>query len=1120
MRIVFQNIALVILYFTAGWGAWLLAIPPYYASLFWPSAGFALAFSYLYGYRVLPGVFFGAGLLAIFSPAVKNIELQTYFSAFGLGAGAALQAFLGVFLMRRFWQGHARFYTLRSITLFSALGVLSCIVSASLAFLVFYLRGSLSFSGFFDFWRSWFIGDVLGVLVVAPLVVLILNSGGVSRKRKFTVCVPVIILFVTILGLFTTIKTKDFESRQEAFQMDVERIQYDLETELGIYRHEMGAVHSFYEASSYVDRDEFEIFVGRALAENKGIHAMGWTPYVSDEHLDDFLAQAREVYPGEDYSLKMFAPEGGIVPSGRNDFYLPIYYTSSYPASKNILGIDLMSSPVRAAAISHARTTGELSASEPIELIDTDDGRNAGFVLFHPVYEDGSRRALKGMLVGAFQYSQVVGQVMSSWEGRGVELLLKVTDGSQMKAVYHTREDLLIENVNILDDFLIEVPIKFANQEWLFCFYVHPDFYYANINFSIWYVLIAALFFLYSLSVFLLTLTGQAVTMEKSIADKTQEISYKNKFLNIIMDSVPDMIFVKDKNFNVVQANQAFFDKYAPDQRETLLGRTGLEMFSKDERDVYLANDKKAFAEGFSEVEENNTDYRGVTRTLFTRKVRFHDENNEPFLLGYARDITDFLNAQRKLETILDTTADGLITIRENGVIETFNKACEKIFGYEAAEVVGKNVNILMPEEQARDHGAYLDRYLQTNEQHIIGKSREVIAKRKDGTLFPVDLSVAEVQLGGRKIFSGVLRDITERKKAEELSRQIAQIFNNSSIEFYIFDAETYEFLVVNAAAVKNMGYLEDELIGRRPSEFVEAYRNDKFYGMAAQLVSGEKDRFEFDMQHTRKDGSVYDVLANIQFTQFNGRPAFIASMLDTTERNKIVAELRRSNKELENFAYVTSHDLKAPLRHVSMSAGFFKEQFGDKMDAKAQELLDAMLNGTGRMQDMIEGLLVYSRVGREAEKFTRVKLSDSVLAARQNLVAETHSSGAVIENDFLPVVDANRHLMVQLFQNLIQNAIKYRQEGVAPHIKISAEVRGDEVEVSVADNGIGIDAAYADKVFQIFQRLHRDNEYEGVGIGLSICQRIVEFHGGRISLDKTYSGGTRVVFTLPKNKH
>ena len=276
MPVVIQNIALIIMYFAAGHAAWALAIPPLYASVFWPSAGVALAFCYMYGYRVLPGVFLGAGMLAIFAPMVEAVDVGTLAGAAGIGLGSAVQAWFGCFLLRKFIGQETRLCELRSIALFSAFSVFSCLISASIAFVTFFLRGFVEIDGFLEFWQPWFIGDVLGVLIVTPLLLLFLNKTAVSSQRKLAVLVPIIILFLGILAFFANIKDKNFLGQQSLFQKNAELIQRELVLEFERYDEEMEAMHSFYMASQEVDRNEFKIFVKHALEENTGILLWFW----------------------------------------------------------------------------------------------------------------------------------------------------------------------------------------------------------------------------------------------------------------------------------------------------------------------------------------------------------------------------------------------------------------------------------------------------------------------------------------------------------------------------------------------------------------------------------------------------------------------------------------------------------------------------------------------------------------------------------------------------------------------------------------------------------------------------------------------------------------------------
>jgi signal transduction histidine kinase len=225
--------------------------------------------------------------------------------------------------------------------------------------------------------------------------------------------------------------------------------------------------------------------------------------------------------------------------------------------------------------------------------------------------------------------------------------------------------------------------------------------------------------------------------------------------------------------------------------------------------------------------------------------------------------------------------------------------------------------------------------------------------------------------------------------------------------------------------------------------------------------------------------------------------------------------DLERSNTELEQFAYVASHDLQEPLRKVASFCQLLQRRYIGQLDARADQYIEFAVDGAKRMQALIDDLLAFSRVGRAERTPTLVSCAKALSQARVNLTGEIRKSGAVIESTDLPSVKAEFTLLTSLFQNLISNAIKFRGDR-PPAVRLSATRRDDDWLFSVADNGIGIEPEFADRVFVIFQRLHDRTKYAGTGIGLSMCRKIVEHYGGRIWLDTEYHGGAKFDFTLP----
>ncbi len=229
----------------------------------------------------------------------------------------------------------------------------------------------------------------------------------------------------------------------------------------------------------------------------------------------------------------------------------------------------------------------------------------------------------------------------------------------------------------------------------------------------------------------------------------------------------------------------------------------------------------------------------------------------------------------------------------------------------------------------------------------------------------------------------------------------------------------------------------------------------------------------------------------------------------------KNAQELKRSNAELEQFAYVASHDLQEPLRMVSSFTQLLAKRYKDKIDSDANDFISYAVEGANRMQRLINDLLNYSRIQTKGKTFEETSCSEILGQVRANLQVAIEKSSALITNDFLPTVNADPVQMTQLFQNLIDNAIKFSGE-LPPRIHISAEKKDNEWVFSVCDKGIGIEPQFNEHIFVIFQRLHDREKYPGTGIGLAVCKRIVERHGGRIWVESEMGKGTTFYFTIP----
>lgn len=374
---------------------------------------------------------------------------------------------------------------------------------------------------------------------------------------------------------------------------------------------------------------------------------------------------------------------------------------------------------------------------------------------------------------------------------------------------------------------------------------------------------------------------------------------------------------------------------------------------------------------------------------------------------------------------------------------------------------------------------------------------------------------------------------MTERLQAsrEELSRTAEQLRLSNAYNRNLLEASLDPFVAigpdgiitdVNQATEKVTGRLRDELLG---TDFADYFTEPEKARAGYEQAFREGFVQDYSLEIRQWGGGIIYVLYNASVYRDEGGMVIgvFAAARDITRLKqaedglmRVVTELERSNRELEQFAYVASHDLQEPLRMVSSYTQLLAERYEGQLDDKARKYIDYAVDGAVRMQRLINDLLSYSRINTKGKAPEPVDSREVLGEALRNLAAAIEENRAIIVNDDLPAVRADAGQLCQLFQNLIGNAIKFRSADL-PRIRVSVQDHGQEWCFSVQDNGIGIDPQYAEKVFVIFQRLHTRQEYPGTGIGLALCKRIAERHGGRIWFESESGKGSTFYFTLPK---
>ncbi len=360
-------------------------------------------------------------------------------------------------------------------------------------------------------------------------------------------------------------------------------------------------------------------------------------------------------------------------------------------------------------------------------------------------------------------------------------------------------------------------------------------------------------------------------------------------------------------------------------------------------------------------------------------------------------------------------------------------------------------------------------------------------------------------------------------------SDQIFETIVQNITEPVLFIDKDFNILWTNKAFQEQTGYKTEEIIGNKCYRLTHHSKTPcQLPNHLCPIAEAQKTGKTATVTHTHFDKKGNELFVEIMVYPVKDKEGkiiqFVYIYRDITERKRaekalkqMSDELTRSNADLKQFAYIVSHDLKEPLLTVEGFVKLLARRYKGKLDDKADEFLKYIINGTQRMQELIKDLLEYSQVGAKAEKFKSTNCSFVVDKAIGNLQATIKKSNAVVTYDELPTVMADISQMVSLFQNLIGNAIKFRSEE-EPRVHISADRKEDEWIFSIKDNGIGIDSKDAERIFIVFQRLHNKDEYPGTGIGLAICKKIVERHGGRIWVESKIGKGSIFYFTIPFN--
>jgi PAS domain S-box-containing protein len=651
------------------------------------------------------------------------------------------------------------------------------------------------------------------------------------------------------------------------------------------------------------------------------------------------------------------------------------------------------------------------------------------------------------------------------------------------------------------------------------------------------------------------SLADQSTQLEALIKTATRDIAVRqdaDKHLaqmearyRGLLEAAPDAMVVVDQAGAIVLLNlQA--EKQFGYRRDELVGQQVKTVIPKGFAERLIADDARTAAEALAQQIGTGLELIGRRKdgSEFPMELMLSPlESDEGILVTAAiRDIGVRKEAEEHLAQmearyrgLLEAAPDAMVVVNQIGEIVILNLQAEKQFGYRRDELLGLPVKNIIPEGFAERLIADGTRTAAEALAQQIGTGLELIGRRKDGSGFPIELMLSPLENSDGVLVTAAIRDVTARqadqdalRASEEWHRMAVEV---TEIGTWVWDIARDE-ITWSDQFRKMFGLTSDDALS--------------YQAMFQTVHADDREELDRSMKRSLELGRPYDV--EYRITWPDGSEHWIASkgrvrrnpegapesmqgtILDVTERkagqdsiaarpalDRTSAELMRSNADLQQFAYVAAHDLQEPLRMVSSYTQLLSKRYKGRLDASADEFITFAVDGAQRMQLLISDLLSYCQVGTAGQAFSETSTSDALASALQNLHGAIEESGGSVTQDKLPTLVADHAQLVQLFQNLVGNALKYRGTE-PPRVHVSAKKNAAKEWVfSVRDNGLGIAPKYFSKIFLMFQRLHGRDEFSGTGIGLSLCKKIAERHGGRIWVKSAAAGGSTFYVALPE---
>ena len=606
----------------------------------------------------------------------------------------------------------------------------------------------------------------------------------------------------------------------------------------------------------------------------------------------------------------------------------------------------------------------------------------------------------------------------------------------------------------------------------------------------------------------------------------------QSRYQAYLLENINDAVIAADGNYVLKSWNPAAEKMYGW-KAEEVIGRRGVDLLQTEFPNVDPAEMRRQIAEtGRYAGEAAQLRKDGVRISVEVASIVLKDQTGKP--AGYVsvnRDISERKQAEEQFYLVVESAPNAIVLVNKAGAISMVNAQTEKFFGYDRAEMIGLNIDQLVPERYRANHAGFRAAFLSNPQTRSMGVGRDLYGLRKDGREFPVEIGLTPIHTMHGLVIMATIVDITERKQAEEKLRESEQryrtLVERLPIMVYVNPANNISSTTYISPQIETfLGYNQREWLSDLQFWSKALHRDDR-QRLLAEVERADRSGEPFDVEYRimAKDGNVVWVHDQaILLRDPKGTPSFWQGiMIDLTERKQAEKEreaklvLETKNAELDRFAYTVSHDLNSPLVTIKGFVGFLKKDITLGNIERAQGDLNHILNAVNKMQELLTGVLALSRAGLTIKEPEEIYYDDLIHNAIELLhgVLEANHVKVIIQPN-LPIVLGDSLRLQQALQNLIENAIKYRSAQRPPIIEIGAQGT-DQTGMAILflrDNGMGVPLEYQDRIFDVFSQVNAKSE--GSGVGLATVKRIIEAHGGRIWVESEMEHGATFYFTLP----